>query len=619
MKMSPKYAIFSLFLTFFFLGSFLSPAVAELAPENVAIIATQGDENSLKIARHYALTRKIPPQNVFLLRDKHGEWISREVWEDKLRPELKKWLQERPEIKCVVCCWSVPLKIGAVTMTSPQNEARRYLLDRARKENVLNANVLIGVLNAIGTKTGTGEAPSLAENVPLQQIAETMEKALQESQKRLLTLPEDRKKVEAQRIQYAFQRLCGLQGFANLLAQQEKLAPTEAMANDAKIRSTVLKVEIKALTQMLKALASLPETSPRDAEILLVLQRMGGVIGTLQWVDIQLTLMGKNESYASFDSELSAIYQEGYPLMQWIPNYMSFYAVTSELAPKEPGVAGEAGEAAASAAEAIKSVRGGGVEADDAVNEQEEEEEEAEAETEDVKPRFWRAPPPLKPVLMVARLEAPRVLDVIRLIDDSQKAEAQGLQGTVYLDARRSRPGGTPGMGSYEKADQSLHDLALRLKECTEMNVVLDEKGDLLKPEDCPTPAALYCGWYSLGDYKHACEWGQGSVGYHMASMEAESLKSGKLWCPRMLERGVAATLGPTFEPYLSAFPQPDEFFSLVLTGKFTMIECYYYTKPFNSWVMTYVGDPLYIPYKNNPQLEMDEIPETLQRFFIKK
>ena len=65
-----------------------------------------------------------------------------------------------------------------------------------------------------------------------------------------------------------------------------------------------------------------------------------------------------------------------------------------------------------------------------------------------------------------------------------------------------------------------------------------------------------------------------------------------------MLEDGVCATLGPVAEPYLVAFPRPNEFFSLLLEGDRTLVECFYDTKPFNSWMMTLIGDPLYRPYK---------------------
>ncbi len=70
----------------------------------------------------------------------------------------------------------------------------------------------------------------------------------------------------------------------------------------------------------------------------------------------------------------------------------------------------------------------------------------------------------------------------------------------------------------------------------------------------------LYSGWYSLGKYVGAFEWCPGAVRYHIASGECATLKKegSQVWCKRMIEEGVAATLGPVDEPYLSAFLPPN-------------------------------------------------------------
>jgi hypothetical protein len=70
------------------------------------------------------------------------------------------------------------------------------------------------------------------------------------------------------------------------------------------------------------------------------------------------------------------------------------------------------------------------------------------------------------------------------------------------------------------------------------------------------------------------------------------------VWCKKMLEHGVCATIGPVYEPYLAAFPRPEEFFSLLLRGELTLVECYSLTNPYNSWMMVLIGDPLYRPFK---------------------
>ena len=125
-----------------------------------------------------------------------------------------------------------------------------------------------------------------------------------------------------------------------------------------------------------------------------------------------------------------------------------------------------------------------------------------------------------------------------------------------------------------------------------------------------------------MAKYVDAFDWRPGSVGYHLASGEAATLRKSKsqVWCKRMLEDGVCATLGPVHEPYLGAFPRPDEFFVLLMSGRYSLVECFYRTKPFNSWVMTLIGDPLYNPFKNRPRLVPESLPPNLVRLFgIKK
>lgn len=89
-------------------------------------------------------------------------------------------------------------------------------------------------------------------------------------------------------------------------------------------------------------------------------------------------------------------------------------------------------------------------------------------------------------------------------------------------------------------------------------------------------------------------------MGYHIASAECKTLKraGSRVWCKRMLEEGIAATLGPVNEPYVQAFPMPELFFRFLLDGYWTLAECYALSKPLCSWQMVLIGDPLYRPFK---------------------
>ena len=64
-----------------------------------------------------------------------------------------------------------------------------------------------------------------------------------------------------------------------------------------------------------------------------------------------------------------------------------------------------------------------------------------------------------------------------------------------------------------------------------------------------------------------------------------------------MIEKGIAATLGPVAEPYVHAFPPPELFFSLLTSGKYTLAETYILSLPLLSWEMVLIGDPLYNPF----------------------
>jgi uncharacterized protein (TIGR03790 family) len=202
-------------------------------------------------------------------------------------------------------------------------------------------------------------------------------------------------------------------------------------------------------------------------------------------------------------------------------------------------------------------------------------------------------------VILVSRLDGPSEKIVRRIIDDSIQVEKEGLRGKAYFDARWPDPGEKE-VKDYAFYDRAIHKAAKLLATSNKMPAIIDSQERLFQPGECPD-AALYCGWYSYGQYVDAFSWVKGAVGYHIASAECTTLRSkgSQVWCKVMLEKGVAATLGPVSEPYVHAFPLPDVFFGLLVEGKLTLAECYALSNPFWSWQMVLIGDPLYSPFKN--------------------
>lgn len=213
-------------------------------------------------------------------------------------------------------------------------------------------------------------------------------------------------------------------------------------------------------------------------------------------------------------------------------------------------------------------------------------------------------------LVMVARLDGPSPALITRMIDQAVEVEHKGLTGKVYVDARgitfdRVKDAGF-GYGGY---DESLREMAKLLLYDAKMLVTLDDRPELFAPGSC-VDAALYCGWYSLANYVDCCRFAPGAVAYHIASSEAVSLRDPKAryWCKCLLENGAVATLGPVAEPYTLGFPKPAEFFGFLVTGRYTLVECYSLTCPVLSWMTVLVGDPLYNPYKQTPKLQPSQV-----------
>lgn len=205
--------------------------------------------------------------------------------------------------------------------------------------------------------------------------------------------------------------------------------------------------------------------------------------------------------------------------------------------------------------------------------------------------------------LMTARIDGPSRDDCVRVIKSSLWAETNGLRGTFYID-----------MGGPQRAyDDLLFRLHQTVKDQTTLPVELDTRDEPFAPRHCPQ-AALYVGWYSPRQYVPSFVWATGAIGWHISGFEAQHLRSSssREWCPQMIRHGAAATLGAVNEPTLGGLPLPTEFFPLLLTGRYTIAECYWRTIPHVSWRMTLIADPLYNPFAKNPQLSFDKLPPGL-------
>lgn len=202
------------------------------------------------------------------------------------------------------------------------------------------------------------------------------------------------------------------------------------------------------------------------------------------------------------------------------------------------------------------------------------------------------------PLLMVSRIDAPTVTHAQGMIDQAMETESRGLSGNVYVDARGKKKGKPLSYGFY---DADLRDFATTFRAVSAYPMMLENTEQRLSQPGQASNVALYVGWYRLRHYEDAFTFNPGAIGYHIASGEAVSIHNPKEkgWCKNALERGITVTLGPVGEPYLDAFPLPSEFFGLLYSGKYSLVEAYYLSVRYLSWKMVLFGDPLYRPWTN--------------------
>ena len=538
--------------------TFAAQTRAELQPGEVAILVNQNSNAAAPLAGYYAKQRGIPESQICAVPIPMGETLDRATWVSSVRPAIKSWLAQNNlagKVKCFVTTWDVPLKIDKRLDSDPVTQKRKMLLEKERQRRIERLISFIGRFDAIAPSGPVTPTDDLDSSASLKDVGALLQQRLRAAENRVKAIADPNEKQQAVRT------LTQLSiGTAGLQVVTQNLQRTvQAGSGNERINRELHfgQGRLTGLGEGQTLLDGIPPSVERDTNLIALIERGSGIAGTITWIDAQLASLAKNETYSSFDSELSLVLEDEYPLLRWLPNYLHYNYDGSPL--------------------------------------------------RDV-----------TKTLMVSRLEAPTLPLLKSLIDNAIQVEKTGLTGKVYLDAKGlttlddQRP--VP-RGSDADYDRSLLLADKLLRENTQLEVTLNNEDTLFAEGSCPD-SALYCGWYSLAKYVDAFQWKPGAVGYHMASSEATTLRNpeSKVWCKQMLERGVGGTIGPVYEPYLLAFPRPNEFLALLCSGRYTFIECIYRTKSTNSWVMTTVGDPLYNPFKANPALK--EPPEEYARLF---
>ena len=528
----------------------LGPSVGltALKPTQIAVLANQQSLESLALADYYMTQRKIPLHHRIDVDLPLKETLSRQEFEERLIAPLAAELKKKGLENQIRVL--VTLWGIPLRVEPPQSNAEELAWIEDGKQWKRSA---ISLIDERLSRLRTRMPQSLEGDIRNLQLSE---QGQQSSSLNTETIQKWKAKVR----ETLAKAQSSLEG--NTQPPSEKALLKDL---DGDIRQLLGKIAIMKnkgtsgirpsaeFMRVYRAIQSLMHqpTSVSRSNAYAVVQEYFGLFGVLAFADWEILQYGYSEGVASVDSELSFLWwgSETYPISGKLPN--PFYIGFS------------------------------------------------------MRPEDW----PL-PIIMVSRLDAPSVLRAQGMIDDALEVEKHGLEGKAYIDSRGLPAGPKSSYGFY---DLNMQDFAQQLKRGSEYRVVWENsERRFSRPGQAPQ-VALYVGWYKLRSYEDAFQFNPGALGYHIASGEAVSVHNPQEtgWCKNALERGIAVTLGPVGEPYLDAFPLPKEFFGLLFSGKYSLVEAFYLSKRYLSWKMVLFGDPLYRPWAS-PSRRLQKLSSAL-------
>jgi uncharacterized protein (TIGR03790 family) len=526
-----------------------------LSARDLVIVFNRNLPESRDVAAYYAKKRQVPADHLLGVEVPTSEGMAREDFDQKLVPPVKarvERLRAQGQNPAILLVYGIPLQVGPAAPTKADAAFQGLITEKLSEYQQLVLQLVRKLDQLTPTLPGKpvwkGPHPKLT--YPTHQILVMAQQSFLRGMLYLRKKPATAAESAAHtEVKSLLVKLGGTSPEA--LALMAKMARSQGQERQGLEQKGLLgwNAVMGADVQEEMFRGILPNNALEVAE---AIRFTNGLIGELKFWDDARDLYEKRQTMAAVDSEMTLILAGPYQTAGWLPNPFNLGFDRLPVIPR-------------------------------------------------VRAR----------TLMVGRLDGPTPAIARRLVDDALAVEKTGLHGVFYIDARGLT--GEPAAGNYVWFDRHLLHLYDLTKQYSDLKVVLDQKPELFAPGSCPD-AALYCGWHSLRHYVPAFKWNKGAVGYHVASSEASTLKKpdSNVWCKRMLEEGVAATLGPVTEPYLFSFPLPDQFFPLLMTGKLTLLEVYFLTVPQVSWMQILIGDPLYQPFKNHPALHPAKIKEAV-------
>ncbi len=536
-----------------------APACA-LQPSEILLITNRNNPDSARLAAIYAGLRKIPDGQTLALDLPDAEEMNFDVYETRVVAPTRQFLTDHHlenQIKCLLTFYGVPFRISAKQNTP---EELKELADLKQQQKSLLDQVRLATEDFEHQTIALDPQFKPAAGDSLDQLAARAAAAELDIGPKIDAITDLAARAKAlQDIQIPMQELGGpaeIDARFGTVQRSQPFADPKALQPWLELHKNVV-----AATAQLRLLQGQRWDAQARAQLRKLSADMFGALAAARAVNVQIDYFTTDATTAGTDNELALLWWEYYARGNWQPNPLALDVQHN--------------------------------------------------------PQFIAIKAHFPRTLMVMRLDGPDPKIVESMMRTSIDVEKAGLTGTVALDARGIPPTNDKNQPDpYGVYDEKIRDLALILHKKTTLKVVLDDQ-DLVFPPHSVKNVALYCGWYSVGKYIPGCDFNPGAVGFHIASYEMITLHHPTAeWVANLLHDGVVGTLGPVAEPYLTAFPAPNEFFPLLLTGKLTLAEVYWKTTPETSWMINCIGDPLYNPYQTDPAIKVEDLPDALKAAF---
>lgn len=288
-------------------------------PEQVAVVTAKGNAESTELAEYYCQQRGIDANRIVALEFPEGDELDRQVWEDQLRPQIQGWLEQNdPDQKVThfVTTFGVPLAISAWADASSNPDSNNWsaFYDSMLTHHLASLNVSVSQVAGLASV----DFEPFGKELSTQEMGRRFDEIAGLAQNAIAASPPTDREAANQTLQNDVRAVAGLVPFINGIKSR--------MESGQGVSQTMIAQYERAIgmqdgyEKSLGAIDRSPVSFDREISISRVVKLNAGHLAVVEWIRKQAELVRRNESMASFDSELCLVrisdYRRagGYPL-----------------------------------------------------------------------------------------------------------------------------------------------------------------------------------------------------------------------------------------------------------------------------------------------------------------